>query len=138
MIISCLPEISMFDLILIVDDHLIDVFVTSKIIETSNLSKEVLEYNSPVKALEYLQKNEHDLRWIPDLILLDINMPLKDGFKFMDDFAMLGENVRKKTKVVILSSTVNPTEIERAQKHEYVFRFVSKPLTKEKLASLIR
>lgn len=126
----------MFDLILIVDDHLIDVFVTSKIIQASNLSKEVLEYNSPVKAMEYLQKNENDPRWIPDLILLDINMPLKDGFKFMDEFAGLGENVRKKAKVVILSSSVDPEEIKRAEKQEYVFRFLSKPLTVEKLRSL--
>jgi CheY-like chemotaxis protein len=125
-----------FDLILIVDDHLIDVFVTSKIIQASNLSKEVLEYNSPVKAMEYLQKNENDPRWIPDLILLDINMPLKDGFKFMDEFARLGENVRKKAKVVILSSSVDPEEIKRAEKQEYVFRFLSKPLTVEKLSSL--
>lgn len=125
-----------YDLILIIDDHLVDVFITSKVIENSGLAKKILEYNSPFKALDYLRKNEAELEWIPDLIMLDINMPLVDGFRFLDEFAQLGENVRKKTKIVFLSSSVNPDEIERAQKNQYVVKFISKPLNSEKLRKL--
>lgn len=126
-----------FDLILIIDDHLVDVFITSKVIQNSGLAKKILEYNSPFMALDYLRKNENELEWIPDLLMLDINMPLVDGFRFLDEFAGLGENVKKKTKIVFLSSSVNPEEIERAQKNQYVVKFISKPLNSEKLRKLL-
>lgn len=127
----------MYDLILIIDDHLIDVFITSKIIESTQLAKKVLEYNSPFMALDYLRKNETEPEWIPDLIMLDINMPLVDGFRFMDEFARLGENVKKKTRIVFLSSSLNPSEIERAEKNPYVLKFITKPLTADKLKQLL-
>lgn len=127
----------LYDLILIIDDHLIDVFITSKIIESTQLAKKVLEYNSPFMALDYLRKNETEPEWIPDLIMLDINMPLVDGFRFMDEFARLGENVKKKTRIVFLSSSLNPSEIERAEKNPYVLKFITKPLTADKLKQLL-
>lgn len=126
-----------YDLILIIDDHLIDVFITSKIIDSIHFAKKVLEYNSPFMALDYLRKNETEPEWIPDLIMLDINMPLVDGFRFMKEFDGLGENVKKKTRVVFLSSSLNPSEIERAEKNPYVLKFITKPLTADKLKQLV-
>lgn len=130
-------KLPVYDLILIIDDHLVDVFITSKIIESTHFAKKVLEYNSPFMALDYLRKNEREPEWIPDLILLDINMPLVDGFRFMDEFAKLGENVKKKTRIVFLSSSLNPNEIERAEKNPFVLKFITKPLTAEKLKQLV-
>lgn len=130
-------KLPVYDLILIIDDHLVDVFITSKIIESTQFAKKVLEYNSPFMALDYLRKNETEPEWIPDLIMLDINMPLVDGFRFMDEFAKLGENVRKKTRIVFLSSSLNPSEIERAEKNQYVLKFITKPLTADKLKQLM-
>lgn len=130
-------KLPVYDLILIIDDHLVDVFITSKIIESTQFAKKVLEYNSPFMALDYLRKNETEPEWIPDLIMLDINMPLVDGFRFMDEFAKLGENVRKKTRIVFLSSSLNPSEIERAEINPYVLKFITKPLTADKLKQLM-
>ncbi|HTF81370.1 MAG TPA: response regulator, partial [Cytophagales bacterium] len=73
---------------------------------------------------------------LPDLIFLDINMPIVDGFVFLFEFEQLPDIVRNKCKICVLSSSDNQRDIERITSNEYVVEFITKPLTVEALKKL--
>jgi CheY-like chemotaxis protein len=73
---------------------------------------------------------------IPEVIFLDINMPIMDGFQFIEEFDKLAKEFKSRSKIVMLTTSVNPTDIERSQKNNYIVKYINKPLTQEMLTSL--
>lgn len=124
------------NLVLLVDDNDTDNFINKRIIELANFSNSVIVKNSGKEALEYLQSEENNPDNLPDLIFLDINMPIVDGFVFLIEFEQLSETVKKKCKVCVLSSSDNSRDIERITSNEFVINFITKPLSVENLNSL--
>lgn len=121
------------DLVLLVDDNDTDNFINHRIIELMNFAKRVEIKNSGKSALEYLEANKDNDEMIPNLIFLDINMPIVDGFVFLYEFESFPEKVRNKCKIVILSSSDNRQDIRRIVNNEYVIKFITKPLTEKGL-----
>ncbi|AZQ64505.1 MULTISPECIES: response regulator [Flammeovirga] len=122
--------------ILLVDDNDTDNFINSRIIELTDFAEEIVIKNSGKKALEFLQER-FDLKGnLPSLILLDINMPIVDGFVFLYEFESFPDELKEKCKIAILSSSDNESDIERIVNNEYVVKFVTKPLTEESLLSI--
>jgi CheY-like chemotaxis protein len=84
-------------------------------------------------ALDYLREVSTDPAQVPDVIFLDLNMPVKDGFGFLADFANLNENVKSKSKVIVLSSSISPDDINRASVNPHVYKYLNKPLSEKYL-----
>lgn len=126
---SSKPAESMIDLVMLVDDNDTDNFISKRIIEITKFAKRVEIKNSGKSALQYLEDNQGNPDNLPDLIFLDINMPIVDGFVFLFEFEMFPEELKKKCKVVILSSSDNKRDIEKIVDNEYVIKFITKPLT---------
>lgn len=126
------------NLVLLVDDNDTDNFINQRIIELAGFSKNIVVKNSGKSALEYLQQEENNLENLPDLIFLDINMPIVDGFVFLIEFEQFSEAVKNKCKVCVLSSSDNHRDIERITSNEFVVDFVTKPLSVETLNGLIK
>ncbi|NIK74429.1 CheY-like chemotaxis protein [Thermonema lapsum] len=124
------------DLVMLVDDNDTDNFISKRIIEITKFANRVEIKNSGKGALEYLEANVNTPENLPDLIFLDINMPIVDGFVFLFEFEMFPEEVKKKCKIIILSSSDNKRDIDKIVDNEYVIKFITKPLTENSLNSV--
>jgi CheY-like chemotaxis protein len=126
------------DLVMLVDDNDTDNFISKRIIEITKFAKRVEVKNSGKSALEYLEKEKFNTHNLPDIIFLDINMPIVDGFVFLFEFEMFPEELKNKCKIVILSSSDNKRDIEKIVDNNYVVKFVTKPLTESALTEIKR
>ncbi len=84
-------------------------------------------------ASEYAKPNEEGNA----ILFLDINMPLMNGWQFLDQFAALDESVKERVKIYILSSSVDKRDIQRAKENKHVKHYLVKPLTKETIRLVI-
>lgn len=120
--------------IFVVEDDPISSFVIKLALQQHPAFHESMEFKNGQVAVDYLveQKGNDGL---PELILLDINMPVMDGWDFLEKFSDLPAS--KNIPVVMLTSSINPDDIEKAKSHELVKGFLSKPLNKEKLDEIL-
>jgi CheY-like chemotaxis protein len=117
------------DIVMLVDDSETDNFINKRVIELTKFSKKIIINNSGRNALEFLLANQHTPENLPDLIFLDINMPIVDGFVFLYEFEDFPENIKDKCKIIILSSSTNKQDIDRIVDNRYVIDYVTKPLS---------
>ncbi|MDQ3071878.1 MAG: response regulator [Bacteroidota bacterium] len=124
-----------FKTVLLIDDNTIDNFINTKLITKAGFSEKVIEKTSAISALDFLReiKNEEE---VPDVILLDIMMPVMDGFEFLEQYDKMPADVKSKSRVVMLSSTESFKDLNRANSNPYVYKFLNKPLTEAVLAAI--
>lgn len=124
------PAISSKDVkyakVLLLDDNPLDNFVNKKLIEQNNFALKVEMFESAIEVLAYLKKEQTD--HLPDIIFLDIMMPLMDGFTFLEEFEKLDKRIQNKCKIVMVSSSESFKDLNRANKNPFVYKFLNKPL----------
>ena len=125
-----------YNLALLVDDNEIDNFINERMITSSGFAKKVIVKTSSDDAIKYLTDHEDEEDLLPEVVFLDLNMPVKDGFVFLSDFKATNAQVRKKCKVVVLSSSISPEDINRASTDPHVFKYVNKPLSEKYLEAI--
>ncbi|HLA56189.1 MAG TPA: response regulator [Flavobacterium sp.] len=128
----------MLDRILCIDDDPITVMLCRKVIQKSEFAKIMDSAQNGEDALHYFDKliMENDDHF-PELILLDLNMPVMGGWEFLDNFSRdTYANFFSNTKVIVLSSTIDPQDVEKSKTYPMVIDFMSKPITKEMLEKL--
>jgi len=129
--------------VMLIDDNEIDNLINQKMIESSAICQHILVHTGARSAIEFLRNIEKlsgaiadAKKLIPDIILLDIDMPLMDGFQFLDEFEKLSDAVKNDIKIVMLTSSMNPNDLSRAKKSKFVSKYLNKPLTIDSLMSL--
>ncbi|CAM3317013.1 response regulator [Zobellia roscoffensis] len=120
--------------ILLLDDNLSTNFFHKKIIEKSNVADLVLEFRSGTNALKYLSQEGIEQ---PELILVDINMPVMNAWVFLDKFSKLKNDSKIKTTIILLSTSLSPADKERADAIPLIEHVLLKPLTKESILKVI-
>lgn len=118
---------------MLVDDNYIDLRINAKIISLANNTTEIITCCSAEESLNYLKKHAEDVEKLPNFILLDIQMPEMNGFEFLEEFKQLSQTTIDKCTIIMLSSTLDFGDIQRAQANPYVSKLINKPLTIEKL-----
>lgn len=122
--------------ILIVDDDPIIPILLKRHIDAIAAGYVVKVADNGKNAIDLIDECEADINCVPDFIFLDINMPLMNGFDFLEEWETRDLNKVKKTSIVILSSSVDPRDQERAAEFSSVAEFRSKPLLSEDVKEL--
>lgn len=125
-----------------IDDDPIALILCEMVIKKAEFAQEVITAKNGKEGImwfsEYFSKNKKQSRPDPpQLILLDLNMPVMNGWDFLEDYLMKYADRIPETKVVIISSTVNPEDFLRANRYDIVIDFINKPLTTEGLEGLM-
>lgn len=123
----------MLNLILFVDDDPITLMLCKKVINKASFSNEITTAKNGEEALNYfdsIKKNqEKEIQKVPELIFLDLNMPVMGGWEFLECFSSSKYIDFNTTKIVILSSTIDPEDLNKAKKYPFVIDFLPKPIT---------
>lgn len=110
--------------ILIIDDDEIVLMVERKILQRCGIDKETITFKNGNAALEYLKDQNPDQKF---LILLDINMPVMDGWDFLLQMESLGRN--ENVYVIMVTSSIDRYDKQLAEKYKTVISFIEKPIT---------
>ena len=132
----------MLDLIFCVDDDPITLMLCKMVISRSEFAKTIITAQNGEEALNYFDDLKLNnlgaaISDYPKLIFLDLNMPVMGGWEFLDHFSK--EEYRSSfgdCKVIVLSSTIDPDDINKAKTYPMVLDFLSKPISKEMLEDL--
>ena len=125
--------------VMLIDDNEIDNLINQKMIESAEIAQHIYTHTGAKSAIEFLRNLEKlDLadQVLPDIIFLDIDMPLMDGFQFLDEFEKLSLATKKKCRIVMLTSSINPQDFNRSKKYINVKLYLNKLLTYESIVGL--
>ena len=125
--------------ICLIDDDDIYHFVMKKIIEKLKLKylKKILNFGDGEEALEFITNNISNHSELPNMILLDINMPIMDGWQFMDEYIRLKPRIGKKITIYMVSSSTDVEDINHAKRISEISDYLIKPVTPEQLENMV-
>jgi CheY-like chemotaxis protein len=121
--------------IVLVDDDQLNNLINTRII-TKFSDYTVDSFTNAREALKYLSTSEP--QDFPAIIFLDINMPVMDGWEFLEEFQKIPEPLTQNCAVIMLTSSIDIYDIEKSKLYKNVREFMSKPLTIESLTTIAR
>lgn len=124
-------SIAKFENVMIIDDNVIDLYIASRMITKNNFGTKVLSYSKAQEALDFLKENEDNEEALPQIIFVDIYMPIMSGFEFLNSYNQFSEKLKKYCDVYVISSTIDDYDIIRASTDVNIISFQVKPITKD-------
>ncbi|HEY0667101.1 MAG TPA: response regulator [Sphingobacteriaceae bacterium] len=123
----------MYTSVIIIDDYPINLRIAEMVIKRNGFFDKVSSYSDAERALCALLINYRDYKYLPNVILLDLQMPCMDGWQFLDKFEDIKHSLVKHIHIFILTSSLNDRDIQRSKQYPSVNKFFSKPLTQDML-----
>ncbi len=126
-----------FEKVFLIDDDPVFNLIHLKMINKFEFANQILIFQNAKDAVEEFKKcdgqgKEH----LPQFIFLDINMPVMDGWEFLDELTKFDEAIFEHCKVVMLSSSIDHADIEKSKEYKMVVNYIAKPLTHNKLEAI--
>jgi CheY-like chemotaxis protein len=121
----------------IIDDDQVYVFAMKKMIIGNEFCKEVITFKNGEEALNFLHSKMKDPNGLPEIIMVDINMPVMDGWEFLDEFIKLMPSLPGKITIYMISSSIRQVDIERAKMYSEVQDYIVKPLLIDNLKKIL-
>lgn len=109
----------------IIDDDTVYVNLVKKLIQLKKLCENILVFKNGKEAIEFFKDSES----LPDLILLDLNMPIMNGWEFLEEFNPINKELGKVSSLYVVSSSIDPVDSEKAKSIECVRDYISKPIS---------
>lgn len=122
----------------LIDDDKVYSNLIKKILEIKNLSQNLLLFKNGQEALEYFKALLENLTepQLPEIILLDLNMPVMDGWEFLSEFMLIKNRFQKKITLYVVSSSIDPRDLERAKSFHMVEDYLIKPIEIKKFQEI--
>lgn len=122
----------------IIDDDTIYINLIKKIIDIKKLSQNLLIFKNGKEALDYFRPILNNLseKEFPEIILLDLNMPVMDGWNFLEEFTKIQTRNKVKTTLYIVSSSINPYDVAKAKSYALVTDYLIKPIKIDEFQAL--
>ena len=121
----------------IIDDDPIFIYGTKRIMKEVDFSETILVYHNGQEAIEGLHKINTAEECMPEVIFLDLNMPIMNGWEFLDEFEKLQNHNQRKTIIYIISSSIDPRDLERVKNYRQVNSYILKPITPNDLETVL-
>lgn len=119
---------------ILIDDNEIDLFLHDRLIRLQGISTRIFPFTTVRRALDHLESfQDGPESYKETVILLDLKMPDMDGFEFLDHFENLPQEIRDKTRILIISSSLDFGDLSRSHAHHLIDRCLKKPLNGEDL-----
>lgn len=123
------------DIACIIDDDKIFTYVLTKQMKVVDFCENLLVFHNGLDAVKYLKPILESPEVLPDVILLDLNMPIMDGWQFLDEFVKF--KVTKKITVYIVSSSIDVADHAKAATYKAISNFYIKPISRENLEEML-
>lgn len=127
-----------FDTVYVIDDDDVCQYIANSVIVESQLVKSIRMFNNGKEAIDFIESNITDIALLPEIILLDLTMPVMDGWEFLENYIFLKPRIGKKIFIYVLTSSANPKDFERAKNISEVTDYVVKPITIENFTDLLK
>lgn len=126
------------DTILLIDDDISSNFLHKRLLKKLNCVETIYLANDGQEALDILTKEQENGQYVkPNMIFLDINMPVMDGWEFLDEFQKIPVQQKSDIVLIMLTSSLNPDDKERSKRYKEVSEIQYKLLTKPKLNQIL-
>lgn len=120
-----------------VDDDEIYQYTIARSVRTHALAKKTLIFGDGEQAIGYLADNATNAEELPDIIFLDINMPIMDGWHFMEEFITLKPRINKQIVIYMITSSVDPIDYDHARRISEISDYIIKPIKPQMLKDLV-
>lgn len=122
---------------IVIDDSKLDCFIAEKIIRNTGRSESIKSFLQAGEALKYIAESPEPEDGLKTILLVDIQMPVMNGFEFVESFDRLPKEKREHYIIYVLSSSINENDLNRVRYHSSVIQFLNKPLTSNTLSALL-
>jgi len=123
--------------IAIIDDDDVFQYTAKKTIAATEIENKIVSFQNGQDAIEYFTKNINKIEALPDLVFLDLNMPIIDGWQFLEQYEIIRKEIKKEITIYVTSSSKNPDDLIQAKNISLVSDYIVKPLTFEKFRKLL-
>jgi len=120
-----------------IDDDEIYQYAIARSVKAHHLAEKVLVFMDGEEAMWFFNDNVNNNENLPDIIFLDINMPIMDGWQFLDEYLKLKPRITKPITIYMITSSVDPVDYEHAKRISEISDYVVKPIKPEILKELV-
>ncbi len=122
---------------IVIDDSKLDCFIAEKIIKNTGKSESIRSFFQAEEAIKFIANSPRPADGGHTIILVDIQMPVMNGFEFVEAFEKLTGDIRAAYTIYVISSSINENDIHKLQTYASVKQFLNKPINSNMLASLL-